>query len=432
MRCCASITQEHGALLIFDEVMTGFRVALGGAQERFGIAPDLTTLGKVIGGGLPVGAYGGRRELMEMVAPAGPVYQAGTLSGNPLAMAAGIAQLLHLREARPYAELEERARRLLEGVADAARRAGVPFWGDATGAMFGWHLRRRARARLRYCCPRRPRAVPPLPHGVPAPRRVPAGVTIRGRVPVHGAHGRTGGRQHRADRRCAGRGGAMRLAMLLAVALTVTACRPGEPGTRLPTRPVPPSGTLPSTEPTVSVGITVDSAAVVIGATSDFEIRGAGGDVLGRGRAGDTWTFTADAEGRISGRGPGGASQPRATSVRVVPARTGALTIGSRQYRGEALIVSRGSGRVTAINVVDLEAYLLGVVPREIGRLPAAQIEAMKAQAVAARTYAVGNLGGRQSRGFDFYATVMDQVYGGVQDEDSIVSRAVRETRGEI
>jgi glutamate-1-semialdehyde 2,1-aminomutase len=135
-----SITQEHGALLIFDEVMTGFRVALGGAQERFGIAPDLTTLGKVIGGGLPVGAYGGRRELMEMVAPAGPVYQAGTLSGNPLAMAAGIAQLLHLREARPYAELEERARRLLEGVADAARRAGVPFWGDATGAMFGWHL----------------------------------------------------------------------------------------------------------------------------------------------------------------------------------------------------------------------------------------------------------------------------------------------------
>src|SRR5690606_3690349 len=87
------ITREHGALLIFDEVMTGFRVGLGGAQERFGIEPDLTTMGKVIGGGLPVGAYGGRRDLIEMIAPAGPIYQAGTLSGNPLAMAAGLAQL---------------------------------------------------------------------------------------------------------------------------------------------------------------------------------------------------------------------------------------------------------------------------------------------------------------------------------------------------
>jgi glutamate-1-semialdehyde 2,1-aminomutase len=134
------ITTAHGALLIFDEVMTGFRVALGGAQARFGVKPDLTTLGKVIGGGLPVGAYGGRRDLMQMVAPAGPVYQAGTLSGNPLAMAAGVAQLLFLRESHPYDVLEQRARRLIDGLADVARERGIPFWGDAAGAMFGWHF----------------------------------------------------------------------------------------------------------------------------------------------------------------------------------------------------------------------------------------------------------------------------------------------------
>jgi glutamate-1-semialdehyde 2,1-aminomutase len=134
------VATRYGALLIFDEVMTGFRVGLGGAQERFDIVPDLTTLGKVIGGGLPVGAYGGRRDLMALVAPAGPVYQAGTLSGNPLAMAAGIAQLLFLRETRPYAELERRANVLLAGVRAAAGSRGVPFWGDAAGAMFGWHF----------------------------------------------------------------------------------------------------------------------------------------------------------------------------------------------------------------------------------------------------------------------------------------------------
>ena len=134
------ITTMHGALLIFDEVMTGFRVALGGARERLDVVPDLTTLGKVIGGGLPVGAYGGRRDLMEMIAPAGPVYQAGTLSGNPLAMAAGVAQLLFLRETRPYAVLEQRARGLLGGLAETAHELGVPFRGDAAGALFGWHF----------------------------------------------------------------------------------------------------------------------------------------------------------------------------------------------------------------------------------------------------------------------------------------------------
>ena len=132
------ITKQYGALLVLDEVMTGFRVAPGGAQQRYRIAPDLTTLGKVIGGGLPVGAYGGRADLMEQVAPAGPVYQAGTLSGNPLAMAAGIAQLTALVESPPYEALEARARRLIAALGERAAALGVPFWGDAAGAMFGW------------------------------------------------------------------------------------------------------------------------------------------------------------------------------------------------------------------------------------------------------------------------------------------------------
>jgi glutamate-1-semialdehyde 2,1-aminomutase len=135
-----ALTTRHGALLIFDEVMTGFRVALGGAQQRFGIAPDLTTLGKVIGAGLPVGAYGGRRDLMEQVAPLGPIYQAGTLSGNPLAMAAGIAQLRELQTLRPYEALEARARRLLSAMSSTASEIGMPFWGGALGGMWGFHF----------------------------------------------------------------------------------------------------------------------------------------------------------------------------------------------------------------------------------------------------------------------------------------------------
>ena len=135
------ITHRHGALLVFDEVMTGFRVALGGAQARFGITPDLTTLGKVIGGGLPVGAYGGRRDLMERVAPAGPVYQAGTLSGNPLATAAGNAQLEWLEKNDPYMRLEQVAKKVADGIASAARDAGIPAVGAAVGSMFGVFFR---------------------------------------------------------------------------------------------------------------------------------------------------------------------------------------------------------------------------------------------------------------------------------------------------
>ena len=129
-------TKNAGALLIFDEVMTGFRVARGGAQSLFGVRPDMTTLGKVIGGGVPVGAYGGRREIMEVVAPLGPVYQAGTLSGNPLAMAAGVETLrIILEEGLPEA-LDERGRQLEEGMAEAARSADVSVWSVRRGSMF--------------------------------------------------------------------------------------------------------------------------------------------------------------------------------------------------------------------------------------------------------------------------------------------------------
>ena len=128
--------QRHGALLIFDEVMTGFRLAYGGAQQRFGVLPDLTTLGKIIGGGLPVGAYGGRADVMEAVSPSGPVYQAGTLSGNPLAVAAGLAMLDALQKADPYAQLEESTRRLAEGIDNAATAAGIPHSIARVGSMF--------------------------------------------------------------------------------------------------------------------------------------------------------------------------------------------------------------------------------------------------------------------------------------------------------
>ncbi|MFQ5593097.1 MAG: glutamate-1-semialdehyde 2,1-aminomutase [Anaerolineae bacterium] len=131
------ITRAHGALLIFDEVMTGFRVAYGGAQERYGVTPDLTTLGKVIGGGLPVGAYGGRRDIMELVAPAGPMYQAGTLSGNPLAMVAGIETLKTIQQPGTYEQFEALGRRLEEGIAGAAAQAGIPIYQARVGSMFG-------------------------------------------------------------------------------------------------------------------------------------------------------------------------------------------------------------------------------------------------------------------------------------------------------
>jgi glutamate-1-semialdehyde 2,1-aminomutase len=135
-----TLTATHGALLIFDEVMTGFRVAFGGAQELYGIRPDLTTLGKILGGGLPVGAFGGPAGIMDQLAPMGPVYQAGTLSGNPLAMAAGIATVgyLHAHRKNVYPKLEKLSAAVVDGIASAANERGIPLTTNRVGAMFTW------------------------------------------------------------------------------------------------------------------------------------------------------------------------------------------------------------------------------------------------------------------------------------------------------
>jgi glutamate-1-semialdehyde 2,1-aminomutase len=137
------ITAASGTVLIFDEVMTGFRLAFGGAQQLYGIKPDMTTLGKIIGGGLPVGAYGGRAEIMQMVAPLGPVYQAGTLSGNPLAMAAGMATVCHLKKhPEIYKQLGERANTFVHGVLEAAKKKGVGLTANRVGSMFTWFFQK--------------------------------------------------------------------------------------------------------------------------------------------------------------------------------------------------------------------------------------------------------------------------------------------------
>jgi glutamate-1-semialdehyde 2,1-aminomutase len=132
---------EHGAVLIFDEVMSGFRVGLGGAQALYGITPDLTALGKVIGGGMPVAAFGGRADLMQKMAPIGPVYQAGTLSGNPVAVAAGMSTLKIVQEPGFYEKLSNQTAKLAAGLTAAAKEAGVAFCADAVGGMFGIYFR---------------------------------------------------------------------------------------------------------------------------------------------------------------------------------------------------------------------------------------------------------------------------------------------------
>src|SRR5258708_33510455 len=135
------VCARYGAVLIFDEVMTGFRVGLQGAQQLYGVRADLVTLGKIIGGGMPLGAFGGRRDIMGKIAPLGPVYQAGTLSGNPLAVAAGLATLKKLEAPGFYGRLGGKARAFCEGLASAARTRGVALSAQSLGGLFGWYFR---------------------------------------------------------------------------------------------------------------------------------------------------------------------------------------------------------------------------------------------------------------------------------------------------
>ena len=182
------LTEKHGAILVFDEVMTGFRVAYGGAQARYGVTPDLTALGKIIGGGLPAAAYGASARIMDHVSPAGPIYQAGTLSGNPLAMAAGLTTLRLLRDEPPYERLEALSARLAEGLDRAADRRQSSACGPARGQHVDPVLPRRPRPQLRRSQAERYQAFRPLLLGDARPRRVPAVQPVRGRLRLRRAH----------------------------------------------------------------------------------------------------------------------------------------------------------------------------------------------------------------------------------------------------
>lgn len=217
----------------------------------------------------------------------------------------------------------------------------------------------------------------------------------------------------------------------IALILSVAGCRAGE----VP-RPAPPAApaarvAVRGESPLVRVGVAVDTAVVTIGAAGGFVLSGQDGRVLAEAGARETWIISSDGDG--SGLHLVNGSRALAVPGPVIArASEGTpIAVSGTSYRGEVLI-RRGAAGVTAINVIDLEAYLMGVVPREIGRRPPEELEAVKAQAVAARTYAIGNLGGRESLGFDFFGTDRDQVYGGAASEDTVATRAVRETRGEI
>lgn len=229
-----------------------------------------------------------------------------------------------------------------------------------------------------------------------------------------------GGRRRRGLPALARRG-------VLVTALLAASCRPAGPPA---TSPAPPLGK----EMTVRVGIAVEVDAAQVSSTAPFQVVVVSSGETVRAAAREVWTFRADAAGRVEGRGPGGKVIGPASGLIRVDVQGGRepVLIDGKPYRGGALLRAAGGGKVTAINIVDLEEYLLGVVPLEIGPRPLAELEAVKAQAVAARTYAVRHLSGRESLGFDFYATVADQVYGGVSSEDPTATRAVRETAGEI
>lgn len=219
-------------------------------------------------------------------------------------------------------------------------------------------------------------------------------------------------------------------AWVLSVAVALAGCRVGETP--------PAAGATPTrmahTEPTVRIGLKVDTSAVFISTSAPAAIVDRDGNTIAQTNANERWTFSSDSAGSViameAASGQSTATTAGPITVRVPDDAT--VTIGGKPYRGDVLIRTAGPGRISAINVLEMEQYLQGVVGFEIGHLPAAQIEATKAQAIAARTYAIGNMNSRNALGFDFYPTVADQVYGGLSGEDSIIVRAVRETRGEI
>ena len=211
----------------------------------------------------------------------------------------------------------------------------------------------------------------------------------------------------------------------IAAVLMASACAPATP-------PGTPEPALPSTEPTVRVGISVDTTEITIGSTAEFEIRDLSGDrAIFRLGPSEQAVVTAEGVGGLAVR-IGDRIDRSGESLLVTPTAGARVTIGGKPYRGTAVVRATGSGRLTAINQVDMEAYLLGVVPYEIGRVGPELLEASKAQAVAARTYAIRYLGRREQLGFDVLATVEDQVYGGAEGEHDPVSIAVRETAGQI
>ena len=251
-------------------------------------------------------------------------------------------------------------------------------------------------------------------------------------------------RQNRAVSRQRALAGAALAAIAMILAGSCTPAGP-EPGTRppsrrppiatpspAPTQPAPASGAVPTGGGDVRVGLAVDADSVVVsgtGGTTAFEIVSPGGQVLYRGGEADRLVVRHD--GGLRARSAGGRSidVPEMATVRTARGSVGYVMIDNAQYRGVVLLRSSADGGVTAVNTLELETYLLGVVPREI---PVTQFEAVKAQAVAARTYAVGQMGRRESLGFDFYASVQDQVYGGIGAENDIATRAIAETAGEI
>jgi stage II sporulation protein D len=214
---------------------------------------------------------------------------------------------------------------------------------------------------------------------------------------------------------------------LVSAILVLSGCTRGEVAPAPSARPA-----TRMARPEVRIGLAVDTSQSEVGASVAFEIHTLAGDVLARSAANESWSFRVSGQQLRASSTAGREIGPVAAPLRVQPADHGYVTIAGKQYRGAALLRVTESGRLSAINVVDIELYLQGVVPFEIGRLAPELIEAVKAQAVAARTYAIGNLNRWAAQGFDFLATVQDQVYGGVSGEDTVTTRAVQETRGEI